>query len=145
MPLSSLSAALKNYFYLVYDQKLFCSEVWVKAFAVASACCWLLLNSIHFHLLLNIASIFSPKEVIHLCNLFCPTWITSNMPLRDYGSSFLTSGGAAQSEEDKYNTELFEWRTWKFYLMIFIFPLKSTKRITILIPYLFHITIAGIH
>lgn len=48
MLLSSFSTALKNYFYLVYDQKLFCSEVWVKAFAAFSACWWLLLNSIHF-------------------------------------------------------------------------------------------------
>lgn len=50
-----------------------------------------------FHLLLNIVSIFSSKEVIHFYNLFCSTWITSNIPLRDYGSSFLTCGGSVQS------------------------------------------------
>lgn len=55
-------------------------------------------------LLLNIASIFCSKEVINFYNLFFPTWITSNMPLRDYGSSVLVSGGAVQTM--KTNTTL---------------------------------------
>lgn len=48
MFLSSVSTVLKNYFCFVCDKKLFCSEIWSKAFAVLSACWWLWLNSIHF-------------------------------------------------------------------------------------------------
>ena len=46
--LSSLSLAPKNYFFFAYDQNLFCSEFWGKAFAVLLTWWWLSLNSVHF-------------------------------------------------------------------------------------------------
>lgn len=81
--LSSLSTALKNYFYLVYDQNYSVQKFELKPLQfsqLAGGYCWIAFTFLH--LLLNIASIFSSKEVINFCNPFCPTWITSNTPLR---------------------------------------------------------------
>ena len=130
--LSSLSLAPKNYFFPVCDQNLFCSEFWGKAFAVLSTCGDY--RSIAFtslHLLLNIGSIF----FFFLQRGY--TFLQSVLPYVNHikhvcGRWFSDIWGPIQSQADKYNTEFFEWGAWKFYLMI-LFPLQSTKRITILI------------